>query len=303
MIAAYASLDTVQRAMRFGAGDYLVKPFARGSSGSRGTGTRPASAAHAGPGARSPPDRQDAGSRAAAGSGAGRRTSPGLLRTMLQSSAGDGGRRRFLPGHGAGHGRSCRAARRGGDAVTTAWRTALYAVREPVAVSRARVAAAVAGRAGRSRLRGRGGGAGDRRGPAALWAHLVLYHHRAPGLGGADLAALRPVTDLIVTAVRTRPLSPPARQAAERVAPGRPGRSCGRSPPPCSSIPRWTGRSPRSPSSSSKAPATSASRFFLDADEPVEQNEPAGRSFPGGAGPAPRRARHRDRARARSERA
>ena len=28
MITAYASLDTVQRAMRFGAMDYLVKPFA-----------------------------------------------------------------------------------------------------------------------------------------------------------------------------------------------------------------------------------------------------------------------------------
>jgi hypothetical protein len=48
-------------------------------------------------------------------------------------------------------------------------------------------------------------------------AHLVLYHHRAPTLGGADLAALRPVTDLIVTAVRTSALlTVSARQAAEQ---------------------------------------------------------------------------------------
>ena len=36
MITAYASLDTVQRAMRFGAMDYLVKPFApQGAGGGR----------------------------------------------------------------------------------------------------------------------------------------------------------------------------------------------------------------------------------------------------------------------------
>jgi PAS domain S-box-containing protein len=105
-----------------------------------------------------------------------------------------------------------------GDAVTTAWRTALYAVREPVSV--------------------RPGLASPLPWPAELddlgyetvvvvpavdeglprvWAHVVLYHHRAPAAGGMDLAALRPVLDLIVTAVRTSALlTASARQAAEQ---------------------------------------------------------------------------------------
>jgi GAF domain-containing protein len=48
-------------------------------------------------------------------------------------------------------------------------------------------------------------------------AYLVLYHRRAPGTGGTDLVALRPVTDLMVTAMRTSALlTAAARQAAEQ---------------------------------------------------------------------------------------
>ena len=55
------------------------------------------------------------------------------------------------------------------------------------------------------------------RGCLASWAHLALYHRRAPAPGGTDLAALRPVTDLMVTAVRTSALlTAAARQAAEQ---------------------------------------------------------------------------------------
>ena len=105
-----------------------------------------------------------------------------------------------------------------GDAVTTAWRTALYAVREPVSV-RPGLAWPLPWPAELDELGYEAAvvvPAVDE-GLPRVWAHLVLYHHRAPALGGADLAALRPVTDLIVTAVRTSALlTASARQAAEQ---------------------------------------------------------------------------------------
>jgi PAS domain S-box-containing protein len=48
-------------------------------------------------------------------------------------------------------------------------------------------------------------------------AHLALYHRRTPAPGAPALATLRPVTDLMVTAVRTSALlTASARQAAEQ---------------------------------------------------------------------------------------
>jgi PAS domain S-box-containing protein len=220
MITAYASLDTVQRAMRFGAMDYLVKPFA-------------------------PRELQDAAERALARRRQ-RTASPGSALAPLIGKMRDLAQRRDpveggdLAGllramlHEAQRVTGAAAAsflgmepstivhaelpESAGDAVTTAWRTALYAVREPVSV--------------------RPGLAGPLSWPAALddfgyetavvvpavdeglprvWAHVVLYHHRAPAAGGMDLAALRPVLDLIVTAVRTSALlTASARQAAEQ---------------------------------------------------------------------------------------
>jgi PAS domain S-box-containing protein len=220
MITAYASLDTVQRAMRFGAMDYLVKPFA-------------------------PRELQDAAERALARRRQ-RTASPGSALAPLIGKMRDLAQRRDpveggdLAGllramlHEAQRVTGAAAAsflgmepstivhaelpESAGDAVTTAWRTALYAVREPVSV--------------------RPGLASPLPWPAELddlgyetvvvvpavdeglprvWAHVVLYHHRAPAAGGMDLAALRPVLDLIVTAVRTSALlTASARQAAEQ---------------------------------------------------------------------------------------
>ena len=78
MITAYASLDTVQRAMRFGAMDYLVKPFAPRElqeAAERALARRRQRTAGAGGRARAL-DRQDARSRAAAGSRRRAATSP-----------------------------------------------------------------------------------------------------------------------------------------------------------------------------------------------------------------------------------
>ena len=134
MITAYASLDTVQRAMRFGAMDYLVKPFA-------------------------PRELQEAAERALARrrqrtEGPGGALAPligkmrdlaqrrdpvqggdlaGLLRAMLHEAQRVTGAAAasFLGTEPAAivHSELPAAA---GDAVAAAWRTALYGVREPV---------------------------------------------------------------------------------------------------------------------------------------------------------------------------
>ena len=169
MITAYASLDTVQRAMRFGAMDYLVKPFAPRElqeAAERALARRRQRTA--GPGRALAPLIGKMRISRSGGSGAGRRPRRAPAGHAARGSAGHGGRRRFLPGHGAGHGRACRAARRGGGCGDH--RLADGALRGQGAglgPAGPRVAAAVAGRAGRSRLRGGGGGAGDRRGAAA----------------------------------------------------------------------------------------------------------------------------------------
>jgi CheY-like chemotaxis protein len=219
MITAYASLDTVQRAMRFGAMDYLVKPFA-------------------------PRELQEATERALARrrqrtEGPGGALAPligkmrdlaqrrdpvqegdlaGLLRAMLHEAQRVTGAAAasFLSTEPAAivHSELPAAV---GDAVAAAWRTALHGVREPVGsrpglvwplpwpveldalgFEAAMVVPAVD------------------EGLPRVWAHLALYHRRAAP-GGTDLGALRPVTDLMVTAVRTSALlTAAARQAAEQ---------------------------------------------------------------------------------------
>ena len=104
-----------------------------------------------------------------------------------------------------------------GDAVAAAWRTALHGVREPVG-SRPGLAWPLPWPAELDAL----GFEAAMVVPAVdeglprVWAHLALYHRRAAP-GGTDLVALRPVTDLMVTAVRTSALlTAAARQAAEQ---------------------------------------------------------------------------------------
>ncbi len=221
MITAYASLDTVQRAMRFGAMDYLVKPFA-------------------------PRELQEAAERALARrrqrlDGPGGALAPligrmrdlaqrrdpvqggvdlaGLLRAILHEA-------RRMTGAAAASFLGAEPAvvvhselpAEAGDAAVAAWRAALPAVRE-----------AVGTRPGLTRplpwpadLDAHGFEAAVLvpvvdEGLPRVTAHLALYHRRAPGPGAPVLAALRPVTDLMVTAVRTSALlAASSRQAAEQ---------------------------------------------------------------------------------------
>ncbi|HWC03939.1 MAG TPA: response regulator [Methylomirabilota bacterium] len=220
MITAYASLDTVQRAMRFGAMDYLVKPFA-------------------------PRELQEAAERALARRRQ-RTDGPGGALTPLIGKMRDLAQRRDpVPGgdlaallramlHEAQRVAGAAAASflgaepavtvhselspGAGDAVVTAWRTALHAVHEP-ACTRPGLAWPLPWPA---ELDGLGLETATvvpvvDEGLPRVSAHLALYHRRAPAPGGPDLAALRPVTDLMVTAVRTSSLlTAAARQAAEQ---------------------------------------------------------------------------------------
>ena len=219
MITAYASLDTVQRAMRFGAMDYLVKPFA-------------------------PRELQEAAERALARrrqrtEGPGSALAPligkmrdlaqrrdpvqggelaGLLRAMLHEAQRVTGAAAasFLSTEPAAivHSELPEAV---GDAVSAAWRTALHGVREPVG-TRPGLAWPLPWP---TELDALGFEAvmvvpAVDEGLPRVWAHLALYHRRAAP-GGTDLVALRPVTDLMVTAVRTSALlTAAARQAAEQ---------------------------------------------------------------------------------------
>jgi PAS domain S-box-containing protein len=220
MITAYASLDTVQRAMRFGAMDYLVKPFAPRElqeSAERALARRRQRAD--GPGSALAPligKMRDLAQRRDPAQGG---DLAGLLRSMLHEAQRLTGAAAasFLGTEPAAvvHSELPAAV---GDAVATAWRTALRGVREPV-------------------------GAGPELGRTLPWpaeldalgfeaavvvpaedeglprvsAHLALYHRRAPAPGNPDLSALRPVTDLMVTAMRTSALlTAAARQAAEQ---------------------------------------------------------------------------------------
>ena len=284
MITAYASLDTVQRAMRFGAMDYLVKPFA-------------------------PRELQEAAERALARrrqrtAGPGNALAPligkmrdlaqrrdpvqsgdlaGLLRAMLhEAQRVTGAAAASFLGTEPGTVVHAVLPAAAGDAVTTAWRTALYAVREPVSV--------------------RPGLAWPLPWPAELddlgyeaavvvpaideglprvWAHLVLYHHRAPVLGGADLAALRPVTDLIVTAVRTSALlTASARQAAEQSLRALQGEILRQISTAVLVDPALDGTLAAITEQLQQGAGYERVQVLLDADEPAGQGEPGRAVFP-----------------------
>jgi PAS domain S-box-containing protein len=226
MITAYASLDTVQRAMRFGAMDYLVKPFApkeleeaadRAVARRRGRVEGSAGAlapligqmrdlARRGDPLAGPVDGPDLA---------------GLLRAMLREAqrATGAAAASFFGTEPAAvvHAELPPAA---ADALATAWKGALGAVREP--------------------LWFRPGAGGPLPWPAGLdvravdvrgilvvpvsddglppvAGHLALYLPRAAGDPPPDLTPLRPVLDLMVTAIRTSALlAAAARQATEQ---------------------------------------------------------------------------------------
>src|SRR5262245_13168999 len=220
MITAYASLDTVQRAMRFGALDYLVKPFA-------------------------PRELQDAAERAFArrrqrSEGPGGTLAPligkmrdlaqprdpaegsdlaALLRAMLHEA-------QRVTGAAAA---SCLGAEPAaivhadlpaavGDAVAAAWPPVLQGVREPIGT----LPGLVRPLPWLGELNAFGFEAVTvvpvlDEGLPRVSAYLVLYHRHVPGAGGTDLTPLRPVTDLMVTAMRTSALlTAAARQATEQ---------------------------------------------------------------------------------------
>jgi PAS domain S-box-containing protein len=220
MITAYASLDTVQRAMRFGALDYLVKPFA-------------------------PRELQDAAERAlvrrrqrTAGPGVALAPLIGKMRDLAQqrdpAEGGDlaGLLRAML--HEAQRVTGATAASclgtepvaivhaelppTAGGAVAAAWLPALYGVREPIGTQPGFLRPLP----WLSELDALGFEAATvvpvvDEGLPRVSAYLTLYHRRTPAGGGIDLAALRPVTDLMVTAMRTSALlTAAARQATEQ---------------------------------------------------------------------------------------
>jgi PAS domain S-box-containing protein len=222
MITAYASLDTVQRAMRHGAMDYLVKPFA-------------------------PKELQDAANRAVSRRRQRAEAPSGALGTLIGqmrdlARQGESARETDLAGllHAM-----LREAQRALDAtaasffgveprtvahadlppdtaasLAAAWRVPLRSIREPVALTPGNrgllpwppgfppagvpvqtVLVAPIGDEGRPPVAG----------------HLVLYLARPHVDQAVDLSPLRPVIDLMVTAIRTSALlSSAARQANEQ---------------------------------------------------------------------------------------
>ncbi len=227
MITAYASLDTVQRAMRFGAMDYLVKPFApkeleeaaeRALARRRERSAAPARGLTTLIG-----QMRDLARRGepAAGQLEGADDLPGLLRAMLrevQRATGAVAASFFgtepaavvhsdLPPGAA-------------EALASSWKAALGRVREPLWF-----------RPGAGRFLPWPAGLAlenvDVRGilvvPVAddglprVAGHLALFLSRSALDAPPDLTPLRPVLDLMVTAIRTSLLlASAARQATEQ---------------------------------------------------------------------------------------
>jgi PAS domain S-box-containing protein len=226
MITAYASLDTVQRAMRFGAMDYLVKPFApreleeaaeRAVARRRGRvdGSAGALAPLIGQ-MRELARRGDPLAGAISGPG----DLAGLLHAMLREAQRATGAiaSSFFGTEPAAVVHSDLAPG-AADRLASAWRSALNGIREPLW------------------LRPGPGGAlpwpadptfdaGVRGillvpvsddGLPKVAGHLALYLPRATGNQPPDFTALRPVLDLMVTAIRTSTLlATAARQATEQ---------------------------------------------------------------------------------------
>ena len=227
MITAYASLDTVQRAMRFGAMDYLVKPFApkeleeaaeRALQRRRERTDGPSGALAALIGQMRDLARRGDPAQSPVASPA---DLPTLLRAMLlevQRATGAVAASFFgtepaavvhsnLPAPAA-------------DALATAWTAALTGVRDPLWFSpgTSRVlpwprGLALEGLAVRGILILPLADEGLPR----VAGHLALYLTRPAADTPPDLAPLRPVMDLMVTAIRTSTLlAAAARQATEQ---------------------------------------------------------------------------------------
>ena len=220
MITAYASLDTVQRAMRFGAMDYLVKPFGpkelqeaadRALSRRRKRGDSPS-------GALAPliGQMRDLARKGDPEEGAG--DLPGLLRAMLREAQRATGAvaGSFFGIEPAAVVHSDLPATAAESAVAT-WKAGFRGIREPT-VLRPAVPGPLPWPSG---LPDRIGAiavvpVGDEGAPRVA-GHLVLWLPRVEAGATMDLAPLRPVIDLMVTAIRTATLlGAAARQATEQ---------------------------------------------------------------------------------------
>jgi PAS domain S-box-containing protein len=221
MITAYASLDTVQRAMRFGAMDYLVKPFAPrelAEAAERALARR-RKRAESPAGALAPLIGQMRELARSSGPVEGAGDLAGLLRAMLQEA------RQGMEAVGASFlgSEPATLAHSGlpaevAEAVAAAWTPALAAVREPIRLH--------PGAGGPLPWPARLDGLGIAgvlvvpvvdEGRPRVSAHLVLYLRRPLAGATIDLSPLRAVTDLMVTAVRTAALlATAARQATEQ---------------------------------------------------------------------------------------
>jgi PAS domain S-box-containing protein len=221
MITAYASLDTVQRAMRFGAMDYLVKPFApkelqeaadRALTRRRKRSDSPTGALAPLIGQMRDLARQGDPEEGAVGD------LPGLLRAMLREAQRAAGALAgsFFGIEPAAVVHSDLPAAAAESAVAT-WKAGFRGIREST-VLRPAVPGPLPWPAG---LPDRIGAivvvpVGDD-GVPRVAGHLVLWLPRAEAGTTLDLGPLRPVMDLMVTAIRTATLlNAAARQATEQ---------------------------------------------------------------------------------------
>ncbi len=223
MITAYASLDTVQRAMRFGAMDYLVKPFApreleevaqRALARRRERSDAPAGVLAGLIG-----QMRDLARRGDPAEGAANLS--GLLRSMLGEAQRASGAvaASFFGSEPSAVVHSDLPAG-AGEALASDWKSALPDIREPLWLSSA-PGSALVWPTGLGRERP------DVRGILIVpiteeslprvAGHLALYHARSEATGSPELARLRPVMDLMVTAIQTSALlTTAARQATEQ---------------------------------------------------------------------------------------
>jgi PAS domain S-box-containing protein len=223
MITAYASLDTVQRAMRFGALDYLVKPFAPKelTEAAERALHRRRERTDGASGLLEPLIGQMRDLARRGDSVAGPADLPTLLRGMLREVKRATGAvaASFFgiePSAVVHSDLSPDAA----EAITGAWMPALAAIREPLQLEPGAGQRLPWPRGARLEALSVQGIlviplADD--GVPRVAGHLVLYHSRRGTGTLPDLAPLRPVMDLMVTAIRTSTLlATAARQATEQ---------------------------------------------------------------------------------------
>ena len=223
MITAYASLDTVQRAMRFGAMDYLVKPFApkelREVAERALARRRERAQAPAGVLAGLIAQMRELARRGDPADGAA--NLPGLLRSMLSEAQRVSGAvaASFFGAEPSAVIHSDFPALVG-DALVGAWKGPLAGIREALSLGPGSVTAlpwpAALARE-RPDVRGILVVPIVEEGLPRVRGHLALYLTRAASTGPADLAPLRAVLDLMVTAIQTSVLlTTAARQATEQ---------------------------------------------------------------------------------------